>query len=722
MAVPDGLDLNSNGWIIADMTGGSYPAALNGGIASFWNPQQNLQEVFYVGANQHVYEDYNNSNGWVIADMTGGNYPAALNGGIASFWNSQQNLQEVFYVGANQHVYEAFYSNGWIIADMTGGSYPAALNGGIASFWNPQQNLQEVFYVGANQHVYEAYYANGWTIEDMTGGSYPAALNGGIASFWNPQQNLQEVFYVGANQHVYEDYNNSNGWIVADMTGGNYLAMILYTISGQVTAGGSPVSGVAVSLSGTTAVGTNASQTTASDSNGNYSLTAPVGGTYTITPSLAGYTFSPASQTFNNVGANQTAQTTTAAHQPATCTTQVSVSSSPIAQGSSEIISVSISSPATGVSFAITGASTNPYSNSIFATRVGTSLNYQATLSTSGLLGEYEIVPVINNSGTPYSCGGSVEFFNVITGTEPTQPAAIKCSSVSGKWTDAASGQANLVWTLTDNAGTISGNVTSQDPCGNQLTWDNINGSYTSSSQTYKLTATGAASTSCAGGFTPYDQVVNGTIQNGSCGLGSGTFQAGPGIVSGPPGTVAVSGNNTLTVTERIPSGEKSNVTNTAADWLDQYGAVTKAQFNISLSSPSGYSFGGRTVTETAGSSSQGSDTCTYPGAPWGGKILTLATQDQWNVQNSGQNGGYGPDLVGLSADTVAYIQAFNRSLGSGCTISYPQIMMINKETASGTEAYGATNSGNNTIQFTVTPTSISVQRGNATITRPFHF
>jgi hypothetical protein len=71
----------------------------------------------------------------------------------------------------------------------------------------------------------------------------------------------------------------------------------------------------------------------------------------------------------------------------------------------------------------------------------------------------------------------------------------------------------------------------------------------------------------------------------------------------------------------------------------------------------------------------------------------------------------------------MAYIQAFSPSLESGCSVSYPQIMVINKETATtGTDAYGNTDQGNNSIVFTVTPNSIGVQRGNATVTRQFHF
>lgn len=76
----------------------------------------------------------------------------------------------------------------------------------------------------------------------------------------------------------------------------------VFFITGQVTAGGSVRPGVTITLSGS------ASASTTTDSNGNYSFVVPpANGTYTVTPSLAGYAFSPASQTFGNVNANQTA-------------------------------------------------------------------------------------------------------------------------------------------------------------------------------------------------------------------------------------------------------------------------------------------------------------------------------------------------------------------------------------------------------------------------------
>jgi hypothetical protein len=79
----------------------------------------------------------------------------------------------------------------------------------------------------------------------------------------------------------------------------NYRAFL--SISGQVTAESSGLAGVTVTLSGTI------SASTTTDADGNYSFPVPAGGTYTVTPSLAGYTFSPESQTFNNATQNQTA-------------------------------------------------------------------------------------------------------------------------------------------------------------------------------------------------------------------------------------------------------------------------------------------------------------------------------------------------------------------------------------------------------------------------------
>jgi hypothetical protein len=73
-----------------------------------------------------------------------------------------------------------------------------------------------------------------------------------------------------------------------------------YSISGTVTNNGVGLGGATVTLGGSQSL------VRTTDSNGNYSFTVAGGGNYTVTPSLLGFTFSPPSLTFNNLGADQT--------------------------------------------------------------------------------------------------------------------------------------------------------------------------------------------------------------------------------------------------------------------------------------------------------------------------------------------------------------------------------------------------------------------------------
>jgi hypothetical protein len=74
-------------------------------------------------------------------------------------------------------------------------------------------------------------------------------------------------------------------------------------ISGQIkTAGGIPVSGVSLAISGSQ----NNTPTT-SDANGNYTFNLPRGGTYLITPSKTFQKFTPQAQVFNSVSVDQVA-------------------------------------------------------------------------------------------------------------------------------------------------------------------------------------------------------------------------------------------------------------------------------------------------------------------------------------------------------------------------------------------------------------------------------
>jgi hypothetical protein len=81
-------------------------------------------------------------------------------------------------------------------------------------------------------------------------------------------------------------------------------AAVTYSISGAV--GGAVSSGVTIALGGASS----AAKTTGAG--GSFSFTGLAAGTYTLTPSLAGYTFSPASRTVNLTGSNISGQNFTA--------------------------------------------------------------------------------------------------------------------------------------------------------------------------------------------------------------------------------------------------------------------------------------------------------------------------------------------------------------------------------------------------------------------------
>ncbi|HEV8428910.1 MAG TPA: SBBP repeat-containing protein [Pyrinomonadaceae bacterium] len=74
-----------------------------------------------------------------------------------------------------------------------------------------------------------------------------------------------------------------------------------FTIGGEITENGASLPGVTVTLSGSQ------SSVKTTDSSGNYSFELIVGGNYTVTPTILGFNFSPTSQTFNSLSANQTA-------------------------------------------------------------------------------------------------------------------------------------------------------------------------------------------------------------------------------------------------------------------------------------------------------------------------------------------------------------------------------------------------------------------------------
>ena len=199
-----------------------------------------------------------------------------------------------------------------------------------------------------------------------------------------------------------------------------------YTISGKVTLGGSGLSGVTVTLSGSQ------TGTSTTDGSGNYSFTLQAGGTYTITPSLAGYAFTPSSQTFNNLSANQTVDFT--AVPTYTISGQVTLSGSGLS----------------GVTMTLSGSQSG-------STTTDTSGNYSFTVPGSG---SYTITP----SWASYTFTPPSKTFNNLSGNQVANfVATAPTYTISGQVTLSGSALSGVTMTL---SGSQSGSTTT-DGSGN---------------------------------------------------------------------------------------------------------------------------------------------------------------------------------------------------------------------------------------------------------------
>ncbi|MGH7145740.1 MAG: Kelch repeat-containing protein [Planctomycetota bacterium] len=88
---------------------------------------------------------------------------------------------------------------------------------------------------------------------------------------------------------------------VAPAVSGQFTILSLYNLSGSITAGGLPLSGVSLTFSGT-----NAPPPVTTDGTGAYTSGNFIAGSYTVIPSLAGYIFTPPSQSVSITNADAT--------------------------------------------------------------------------------------------------------------------------------------------------------------------------------------------------------------------------------------------------------------------------------------------------------------------------------------------------------------------------------------------------------------------------------
>ena len=225
-----------------------------------------------------------------------------------------------------------------------------------------------------------------------------------------------------------------------------------YSISGQVTYNGSGLAGVTMSLSG------GAAGSTTTNSSGNYSFSGLAGGAnYVVVPTLSGYTFSPPSQGFTGLNANQTANFTAyASNVTYTISGQVTLAGSGLAG-----VAMTLSEGESG------STTTNSAGNYSFAGLPG-GINYLVTPSLSGY--------VFNPPASGFDPLNSNQTANFVASTSPNPVLAFTPGIIS-----TAAGNGNAGYTGDGspavNAELYSPSGVTVDALGNQYiadTWNNV--------------------------------------------------------------------------------------------------------------------------------------------------------------------------------------------------------------------------------------------------------
>jgi hypothetical protein len=693
-------------WVNQDLTVAAGTATLASSGSAVANLiDSNGPHIVYIDTNQHVNQLMWTGAIWLNDNLTTDAGTIRLAAADSALTTMIDNAgPHVLYIDTNQHVNQLMWtSSGWLNDDLTadaGSTNDSSEDGDLSGF--VYESRVSIDYVDINQHVNQLLWTGTqWVNQDLTTAAAPsplAALDSGITNVVD--SNGPHLFYVDTNQHINQLTWTGTIWSNTDLTAGGqgHLVTSVRTIRGQVLAGGTGVQGVNISLSGTTAAGTNVSLSTITDSNGTYSLSVPTGGTYTVALSLAGYTFSPASQTFSNVSGSQTAQTTTETNSTGgsqdsslTCG-QVQpeyLGSVPDDTPTALPIKVAgLSSNVTNVQFLVYNEVDNLSDAQPFPASTPSSGSSAAIIGTNNLSnnGAYTVVAKLSGANGWAYCSDKA-YFTITSDLPPAQPQGL-CNGLAGSWTDNSSDGTPATWTLTQSGNSLSGSVTvSLGSCGT-ATWT-ASGSYQGNGQ-FSLQATNPTDPQACGALPNVSEMI--TISGPGCSSGSGTWSNSNND----------SGTNSWSSAASIPGQEKSNF----KEW-DTHGYSTEARFGAVVSASNGEQFGGRLVREQ-GSVSDGcwdSTSLLKPVTQVDGQSTTNA--GAWAIQS---DNSYGEDMIGYDPGTVLYYQQHraNTGLSMPCNMTAQQQMQI--QTGSGTwQTYQA-----NPITVTISPSSVDVKRNNA--------
>jgi len=332
------------------------------------------------------------------------------------------------------------------------------------------------------------------------------------------------------------------------------------TVSGTVTASGSPLAGVAFAAS-------NGGTCTASNASGQYSCTVAYAWSGSVAPSSSGHAFTPASRSYSNVVANQTAQDYTAA--PVTYV----VSGTVMAGGS----------PLAGVAFAATngGGCTSSNASGQYSCTVGYAWSGSVTPSLSG----YTFTPasrsyssvVANQTAQDYTAEAITYVVSgtVTAGGSPFAGVAFAASNGGACTASNASGQYSCT-VLQGYTGTVTPSLGSHAFTPASRSYSNVVANQ--AAQDYAAVLVQVSGTLTLGG-SPFAGAALAATNGGTCTPSNASGQYSCTVVQGWTGSVTPSASGyTFTPASRSYSNV---VAQSAQDFAAQPIATSAAIFYI---------------------------------------------------------------------------------------------------------------------------------------------
>lgn len=242
--------------------------------------------IVYAGTDFGVSKSTDGGTSWILTSLRN---PSASNPYIISLLIDPTNTSVLYATAYNGGAFRsADGGTSWnpVFSDIAGH---------VLSFATDPGTPNTVF-AGTERGVYQS----------TNGGQTSSALTAGWPSPAQPAMALAfdaagKYLYAGTTDGVYV-YQVSTTPTPTPTPSPTPTPAPTFNISGRVASGGTGLSNVTVTLSGTL------SATTQTEANGHYSFTNLTGGgSYTITPSKTNYIFSPQSLTFSSLSGNQTA-------------------------------------------------------------------------------------------------------------------------------------------------------------------------------------------------------------------------------------------------------------------------------------------------------------------------------------------------------------------------------------------------------------------------------